>query len=263
MINKKKKLSGQAPVILKKHFIDELNAEVELPDISLLTEQGLSQNSLESFIHVMDETVKNMELSESEKDTAPKLQLISNWLHPVEIPNDREDHDNSSKKASKQKKNDDGDKLNKELRELRRKISDLNAQKFQDDLEMEALKNENGNLKKTAENNAIELKDKTDSVARLSQEKRNLSNRVDSLEREREVLQDKLDRSTEMLEMFRRDRQKQTDENIRKISSKLKEYYQDYVDAKDLEMSPDLGENLRDQLGEVLDILSEAGIFIK
>ena len=37
----------------------------------------------------------------------------------------------------------------------------------------------------------------------------------------------------------------------------------DYKDALSLEMSTDLGENMRDQLGEVFKILQDAGIIMK
>lgn len=71
----------------------------------------------------------------------------------------------------------------------------------------------------------------------------------------REILQ-----KDSMIDMLRRDRNHQSNEAIKRLAGKLQYFYADYVDAKGLEMSEDLGENMRDQLGEVFKILIDAGI---
>ena len=67
----------------------------------------------------------------------------------------------------------------------------------------------------------------------------------------------------EMVEILRRDKDKQSDETVKRIASRLRTYYMDYKGALSLEMSTDLGENMRDQLGEVFKILQDAGIIMK
>lgn len=56
---------------------------------------------------------------------------------------------------------------------------------------------------------------------------------------------------------------KKADENLNKLASKLKVDYLDFKDAEDLEMSIDLGENMRAQLEEVFSILKKNGINLK
>lgn len=69
-----------------------------------------------------------------------------------------------------------------------------------------------------------------------------------------------LEQHKSMIEMLRRDRNKHSAESVKRLESKLRYLYTDYLDAKNLKMSDMLGENLRDQLGEVFKILINSGI---
>jgi hypothetical protein len=57
-----------------------------------------------------------------------------------------------------------------------------------------------------------------------------------------------------------RNREKKSEEFLNRLASKLKIDYQDYCDARDLDMTIDLGENMREQLGEIFSILKKNGI---
>lgn len=57
-----------------------------------------------------------------------------------------------------------------------------------------------------------------------------------------------------------RNREKQSEEHLNRLASKLRIDYRDYCDAKSLEMTVDLGENMREQLGTVFTILEKNGI---
>ena len=63
-----------------------------------------------------------------------------------------------------------------------------------------------------------------------------------------------------MMEALSRDRAKQSDEAIHRLSSKLKVEYRDFMDAIDIPMDSDLGENMREQLKNVFSVLIKAGI---
>ena len=67
----------------------------------------------------------------------------------------------------------------------------------------------------------------------------------------------------EMAEVLSRDRNKQADELLQKLASKIRIEYRDFVDALDVPMSCDLGENLRLQLQSIFDILEKGGMKIK
>ena len=66
-----------------------------------------------------------------------------------------------------------------------------------------------------------------------------------------------------MAEVLSRDRSKQADELLQKLASKIRIEYRDFVDALDVPMSCDLGENLRLQLQSIFDILEKGGMKIE
>ena len=66
-----------------------------------------------------------------------------------------------------------------------------------------------------------------------------------------------------MAEVLSRDRSKQADESLQRLASKIRIEYRDFVDALDVPMSCDLGENLRLQLQSIFDILEKGGMKIK
>ena len=66
-----------------------------------------------------------------------------------------------------------------------------------------------------------------------------------------------------MADVLSRDRSKQADETLQRLASKIRIEYRDFMDAMDIPMSCDLGENLRLQLQSVFDILEKGGMKIK
>ena len=66
-----------------------------------------------------------------------------------------------------------------------------------------------------------------------------------------------------MAEVLSRDRSKQADELLQRLASKIRIEYRDFVDALEVPMSCDLGENLRLQLQSIFDILAKGGMKIK
>lgn len=101
----------------------------------------------------------------------------------------------------------------------------------------------------------------------LASEKSNLGCDNAALQKhivELEQLVDKLNREIDDRKQFTdtvaRNREKQSEEYLNRLASKLKVDYRDYCDAKQLEMTVDLGENMREQLGAVFSILEKNGI---
>lgn len=66
-----------------------------------------------------------------------------------------------------------------------------------------------------------------------------------------------------MEDVLSRDRSKQADESLQRLASKIRIEYRDFVDALNVPMSCDLGENLRLQLQSIFDILEKGGMKIK
>lgn len=104
-------------------------------------------------------------------------------------------------------------------------------------------------------------------IEKLTEQISAQSDRISSLQKDREKdaeqiaeFQEKLSGRNTVIEMLRRDRSKQSDELMRRTASKLRTYYEDYQDSLDLKMSIELGENLRDQMGEIFRILKDSGV---
>ena len=83
--------------------------------------------------------------------------------------------------------------------------------------------------------------------------------RIAELEKQLDATSTDLAAHKELVEMLDQDKAKQGDEAMTRVSRKLRIEYQDYQDAADMDMSVDLGENMRLQLGEVFRILEENG----
>lgn len=73
-------------------------------------------------------------------------------------------------------------------------------------------------------------------------------------------IQKNFDDRIKLAEALSRDKIKQAEEAEKRLSSKLRIEYKDFCDAIALPMDCDLGENMRDQLRGVFDILKKAGI---
>lgn len=98
--------------------------------------------------------------------------------------------------------------------------------------------------------------------ARLEKAQKSIASQADqiaALEDRVSTLSADLSANRELVDMLGQDQTRQNDEAMRRISRKLGIEYQDYRDALDVEMSVDLGENMRLQLGEVFKILKENG----
>lgn len=66
-----------------------------------------------------------------------------------------------------------------------------------------------------------------------------------------------------MADVISRDRNKQAEESLQRLASKIKVEYLDFMDAQDIPMTCDLGENLRIQLQNVFKILEKGGMKFK
>ena len=64
-------------------------------------------------------------------------------------------------------------------------------------------------------------------------------------------------------ETISKNREKQSEEYLNKLASKLKIEYTDFCDGREVEMTLDLGENMRSQLEAVFSILEKNGVKLK
>lgn len=157
-----------------------------------------------------------------------------------------------------------------EIAKLKKEITELTTSYNTACTGLSNCKSENDHLKKKVETLEKELecarREDADNHRVISELRTNeavMKNTLGTLEQDLAAKDQEIAQRIELIDMLRRDRSKQSDESQKRIASKLRSYYADYVDAQGLEMSVDLGENMRDQLGDVFKILMSAGISVK
>ncbi len=131
------------------------------------------------------------------------------------------------------------DTLSKEIADMQVQINKLLGREEQQRAYIQELVTEKRTL--TAENTADEgeIKELTELVEKLKCE---------------------IDDRKQFTDTVARNREKQSEEQLNKLASKLRVDYRDFCDAKDIDMTIDLGENMREQLGAVFSILEKNGI---
>ena len=114
------------------------------------------------------------------------------------------------------------------------------------------------------------LKVKDSTILNLKDEVNSLNVKIESLMEELEVLDIKTDtlenekqKMQSVISVYSTDKRDSQTEYLNAIASKLRAEYSDFLDAKDMEMSIGLGENLRYQIEEIFNILEKSGINVK
>ena len=146
---------------------------------------------------------------------------------------------------------------------LQQKIVSLQEEKQNLSNQLSSCQGELQRCQRRLSQKSLTLKDTEQKLAETIQADILKDKQIANLETAVQQHRDETEKALEMVEILRRDKDKQSDETVKRIASRLRTYYMDYKDALSLEMSTDLGENMRDQLGEVFKILQDAGIIMK
>lgn len=275
--NKEKKLDGNAGVILRKWFLSKLDSSVNLPSFAILQEHGLHKFMIDDFANVINQIMtKEKDFKTCSPTVAQNAVNVQQWLNEmVEPVPSGESEDKSSvaddknpepettkteKQSGKKCEQDSGDI---ELRELRQKIDSLQEEKQNLSNQLSSCQGELQRCQRRLSQKSLTLKDTEQKLAETIQSDVLKDKQIANLETAVQKHRDEAEKALEMVEILRRDKDKQSDETVKRIASRLRTYYMDYKDAISLEMSTDLGENMRDQLGEVFKILQDAGIIMK
>jgi len=81
-----------------------------------------------------------------------------------------------------------------------------------------------------------------------------------SKEKEILILKEEIEKQKSVLSIYSSDKQNSLNEQLNVIASKLKTHFLNYKDALEMEMTPELGENLRNLVGDIFKTLVKAGI---
>lgn len=96
----------------------------------------------------------------------------------------------------------------------------------------------------------------------LTDETRNLKKKVEELRSQLVEKEEEANSLNALLEVSSKEGDLKFKGEILKLTEKLRFEYQDYMSAKNIPMSIDLGENMRGQLGDIFTILMKAGLDI-
>lgn len=119
---------------------------------------------------------------------------------------------------------------------------------------------ENARLREARSGLEESLASTRQALEKVQQSNAVLRNKVEELENSASALKDQLSESKQMLTILKSDAAKREGEASKRLSRQLATDYEDFMDAQDLEMTIDLGENMRLQLESVFSILKSSGI---
>ena len=88
----------------------------------------------------------------------------------------------------------------------------------------------------------------------------NANNATAKIEQEKAELIEENSNLKSIITVYKTDKQNALTEQLDEIALKLKTEYKDFMDAKEMEMTADLGENFRLQLQTIFKILAKSGI---
>lgn len=106
----------------------------------------------------------------------------------------------------------------------------------------------------------VQLAEAKERVAELEAAVSALTTEKDELGRQIVGLKEDSASAREMLSLMNRDHERQSNEQLKRLSSELRIEYQDFKDAEELPMDADLGENMRLQIQSIFKILRKHGL---
>ena len=279
---KEKKIDGNAWNILRKWFLEVLDTSAEFPSREVLEQHGLYKLAFCDFADVVNQII-NEKVNDFKKCSTKIVQNVANvreWLekntpvaqtpktenniHPeTKQGNPHQNAENSSKIPAEKKQQAVVDEQDKILKTLQQEIHTLQEEKIELSKQLAGSQGELQRSQRRLSQKALALNDTEKKLSEVRRTDSLKGKQIGELEAIVSQYKDELLKTKEMVEILRRDKEKQSDETVKRLASRLRTYYLDYKDAISLEMSIDLGENMRDQLGEVFKILQDAGIIMK
>lgn len=249
--NKDGKEFGDINIIIRKYFIHVLSPKTKLPNFRQL---DIDDRVFSQFEKVLTQTI-----SEIKNPTKNEKQVIENVLKSLnteakpntEITEKKKQLETNNKKGNKKTvlyKKNDNHTIKKEnvndpkITELENKVRELQ-------LVIEKCRDENKIIGNELHKTFKELEETKKHNAELIQRCN--------------TLQNDLKKHLNILNIFEKNAQNSQKELLNSIASKLKCEYMDFKSAKNIPMTVDLGENLRDQINTIFQLLEKNGISFK
>lgn len=268
-VNKDKKRLGTAEKTLKKYFLTELRPDAELCP---LADIGTKPVFINEFVALVSSIMDGIENAGSAKGIVVKnIAKIRKWFADYDISQRVSADTKTDQVIPEEKVPADMIAYLTELLGKAAKVTTVvkaesTQQRVKIDALTQALEGEQNKLQ-GANQQIADLQDTiTELRKKLSATEGDIFALRQAVKQRDAVIAEKdaeIAERVKMAEVLSRDRSKQADELLQKLASKIRIEYRDFVDALDVPMSCDLGENLRLQLQSIFDILEKGGMKIK
>ena len=286
--NKEKKRSGDVFRNFKSCFVEKLNDRVRLPvlrelnfentavfnevlqlfkelilsledSITVNSSELLRQNRIRLKEWIGDQTaIKNADSVKTEPDP-DQVQSLQNSSEKNTNTVDT-DTDSSDEKQNKPVfKNE----ISKELLRIATEIELLEEKNSLMQSELKDKTEELNVTRKLYDSCSQKCKDllsQNEEKGLIIEEK---ENEISHLNRQIAEMTDKITRQADAMGTIKDSHGRETDETLNRIASVLKKYYDDYVSCIGMEMTIDLGENMRDMVEDIFKKLEKNGVNIK
>lgn len=248
-IGKDGKRLKDAKKSLEKYFLKEVNTSKEFVELS---DRAINKGLITTFSNYMYSLLKDISMPDSEDSKT--VLAVKKWLNgqKYEGTDDiaiKNNNGTSSKKFDLKnfRKSFDDFVLHTENLEMGKKILEV---------ELRSVKESN---KKLTEQLQVEQK----AVSKLNNKMKKSEQTIQEKDNKIISLEKDISNFGAISSVYAKDKENSQSEILNAIASRLKTEYFDFQDAEEMEMSIELGDNLREQLKSVFKILQKSGIVIE
>jgi len=270
--NKEGNLSKDIQSTIEKYFFGEILVATKLPDFA---RPELQDGRLIGFKRIILKSINSNSISTKVKPAI--IEKIKNWVStdieatPLLQGNDKSSLHNEDDNAHvSAMSTHDAMHMKKIIEDMfdrvvftSKKFEAINIELTQKNEYIRRLEDEKKGM--SLENCTLK-KHIDDNGKAISELKRNINNKdseITAQQLEVEGLKNEIKKLNSVLTVYSADKNNAQTEQLNAIASKLRSDYRDFKDAENMEMTIDLGENLRVQLKSVFKILEKAGIIIE
>lgn len=263
--------------IFQHNFMNELKHDTKLPIIS---EFGFSQEYTVALMEFLNQAVESISPKGDEEIT--KRNILRDWVKRNSVVNIMLDENSENTKKVESKKQDvsvsyienkttgsDGERPNikgplaKKIMEFAMKVDvyEQSLQKLSDEVKQKEkeLAKSKMQVEKTEELYKASSEENAELRSRLQQ----LTEEMSELRNREKELQDRVSRQSSVIDIIDEDKDRSIVEFKNQIASTLKKTYDEFVIALTMDMTVDLGLNMRDSLDDVFRKLKKQGIDIE
>ncbi len=255
-------LLGDAPKIIDKYFVSAIKENTVLP---ALIEMELSKDDLRKFTDIFVFVVSSIKPGKNSSER--KIKHVLNWLTVSD--NKQSEHSgnevSSAQIMTAKTTNDNGTKPLKteDIKNLCERL--LMSVEHYEGLEKgtASLNKKISALEKDVEVKKAQIETLENRIKEIEKELAEQISRNNLLEKELNETKTEAVKLQGVIDVYSEDKQSSQTEQLNAIASKLKAEYRDFKDALEMEMTVELGENIKDQVIQIFKILAKAGIDVE